>query len=200
MNTLDYILKKFNVTPEPLVRLPYMRAALSTIFKELGFKSGAEIGIDKGGFANEIICTENPDLKMYGIDPWASYEGYNEKRMSDQHELDRRYEKSRRRLSTYPNCELIKDFSMNAVKKFPPNSLDFVYIDANHDYKYVLEDIEAWAKVVKPGGIVSGHDYKSISGALPEVGMAVDDYVKTNNIKTLFTFVENNDSSWFFVK
>ena len=48
---------------------------------------------------------------------------------------------------------------MDAVKDFPDRSLDFVYIDANHDVRHVIEDIEEWSKKIKKGGIISGHDY-----------------------------------------
>jgi hypothetical protein len=37
--------------------------------------------------------------------------------------------------------------------------LDGVYIDASHDYKSVLEDIDSWYKHLKIGGIMGGHDY-----------------------------------------
>jgi cephalosporin hydroxylase len=42
---------------------------------------------------------------------------------------------------------------------FENNSLDFVYIDANHAYNYVVQDIELWYPKVKKGGYLCGHDY-----------------------------------------
>jgi predicted O-methyltransferase YrrM len=38
-------------------------------------------------------------------------------------------------------------------------SLDFVYIDANHTYQAVKEDIRLWYPKVKSGGLIMGHDY-----------------------------------------
>ena len=49
---------------------------------------------------------------------------------------------------------------MDAVEDFEDNSLDFVFIDGAHDFKNVAMDICEWAKKVRPGGIVYGHDYK----------------------------------------
>ena len=54
-------------------------------------------------------------------------------------------------------------------------SLDFVYIDARHDYCAMTEDLLAYWPLVAPGGILAGHDYMSS----PEVGMSICGYAKT---------------------
>jgi len=53
----------------------------------------------------------------------------------------------------------IKMTSIEAAKKYDDNSLDFVFIDADHEYNSVREDIAAWLPKIKIGGIISGHDY-----------------------------------------
>ena len=40
-------------------------------------------------------------------------------------------------------------------------SIDFVYIDADHEYESVRKDIAAWHPKIRRGGIISGHDYSS---------------------------------------
>ena len=70
---------------------------------------------------------------------------------------------------------------MNAVKRIPDGSLDFVYIDSNHSYDYVMEDLINWSRKVRKGGIVSGDDYYNFGGA--GVVGAVDDYTKAHGIK-----------------
>ena len=40
----------------------------------------------------------------------------------------------------------------------PDESLDIVFIDANHAYSHAIRDIKTYMKKVKPGGIISGHD------------------------------------------
>jgi len=78
---------------------------------------------------------------------------------------------------------LIKKMSMDAVKEFAPKSIDIVFIDANHNYEYVLDDIREWSKIVRTGGIVSGHDYfRSKKDICPGVKRAVNEYVAENNI------------------
>ena len=49
--------------------------------------------------------------------------------------------------------------TMQAVDLFQNESLDFIYIDARHDYKAVWDDLEAWFPKLRKGGLFSGHDY-----------------------------------------
>ena len=60
-------------------------------------------------------------------------------------------------------------YSIQAAQKMKKESLDFVYIDARHDFCAMMEDLEAYWPLVAPGGILAGHDYMSS----PEVGMNI---------------------------
>ena len=53
----------------------------------------------------------------------------------------------------------VKDSAL-AAKDFKDKAIDFLFLDANHDYKYVLKDVNAWLPKIKKGGIFCGHDYK----------------------------------------
>jgi len=58
------------------------------------------------------------------------------------------------------NCAIIRKTSCRAAKEdVKDNSLDFVFLDANHTYESVREDIELWTPKVRVGGLISGHDY-----------------------------------------
>ena len=61
--------------------------------------------------------------------------------------------------------------SLEGAAMFFDNTLDFVFIDAAHDYQSVKEDIGAWYPKVKEGGVISGHDYPEWEG----VKKAVDE-------------------------
>ncbi len=130
------------------------RDDLPQFFIDMGFKVGAEIGVYKGEFS-EKLCKVG--LKLYAVDPWRIYKDYSNPR--GQERLDFQYEHTKRVLAPYEKCKIVRKTSMEAVDDFPNNSLDFVYIDANHDFRYIAEDLSEWTKKVRPGGIVSGHDY-----------------------------------------
>lgn len=55
----------------------------------------------------------------------------------------------------------IKMNSVDAAKLYEDYSLDFVFIDAAHDYISVRNDIDAWLPKVKIGGYLCGHDYNA---------------------------------------
>lgn len=63
------------------------------------------------------------------------------------------------RTKDVPNIIKIRKTSVEAAKDFPDGSLDAVYIDAEHDEDNVRLDIKTWRKKIKPGGILSGHDF-----------------------------------------
>jgi len=90
------------------------------------------------------------------VDAWTPYPEYSSYRQPSKFreaEAD-----AKDRLKKY-GCTLIKDFSLAAAKRIPKSSLDFVYIDANHSFDEVMQDIIHWAPKVRSGGIVAGHDY-----------------------------------------
>jgi len=49
--------------------------------------------------------------------------------------------------------------SESVAKRFDDESVDLVFLDADHSEDGVLRDLEAWLPKVRAGGIVAGHDY-----------------------------------------
>lgn len=199
MNTLDFLLKRFNTenNGEFPFNLPFRRDELAKTLRDLGYKVGAEIGVDRGIYSEEL-CQANPELKLFCIDPWKDYDDYDD--IKGQQEFEVRYNEAVNRLKPY-NCTIIRKSSMSACKDFEPESLDFVYLDGNHSSKYLIDDLDKWSKIVKKGGIIAGHDYRSTlsSHGKWSVTRGVHNYLNSNNIKELFLFIERRDSSWMFV-
>jgi hypothetical protein len=212
VNTLDYIVDRYklnlNVRAMP-VEIPNVgRDNLTKLFAELDFKSGLELGVEEGLYT-EILCRENPQAMIYGVDPWRSYPGYREH--VSQTQLDGFYEGTRKRLVPYGNYKLIKKFSMEAVHDFEDESLDFVYLDGNHTLKYIINDLIEWSKKVRKGGIVSGHDYRKSRRmvTLNHVPYAVECYTQSYRIRPWFVLgrkakiegeVRDGSRSWMWVK
>ena len=179
------------------------RATLPKIFRKCDFKLGAEVGVERGRYSKKL-CELIPGLKLYCIDAWQTYDGYRDH--VGQERLDEFYLETKKRLAPF-NCQLVKDFSVKAARRFADGSLDFVFIDAAHEYESASEDIEAWAPKVRRGGIVSGHDYMDgehqdqIGIRTPYgVKQAVNEWIETNNISPLFLLSKDKCPTWFYVK
>lgn len=165
---------------------------LPQLFKDMGFKVGAEVGVELGRFARSLV-RKVPDLKLYGIDPWVRYEDqFNE------HDPDEFYKQTVKDCTPY-NIELIRKTSMEAVKDFEDESLDFVYIDGNHNFRYVTDDIDEWSKKVRKGGVVSGHDFVFEKNA--HAGYVVRDWTEIYGIDPWYIIEEEKGRpSWYWIK
>lgn len=146
---------------------------------------GAEIGVWKGDNAKSILQELNIQ-KLFLIDSWNNYKDYISK-----FNLKNCYQKVLKIFNNDNRIKILKMYSHNAVKYFNDNTLDFIYIDGNHSYKYVYNDIKIWHKKVKSGGMICGHDILNIIDVLK----AVRNYCYKNQIKYYI-----NPPDWFFIK
>jgi hypothetical protein len=201
-DTLQYIIEKFNLTDVQNRELPIPisqigRYGLASIFNQLGFKEGVEIGVEVGGYARWMF-ERIRGLHLSCVDPWMTYDGYRERLPQEQQEA--LYKMAQENLSKY-NATLIRDFSVNALKLFKDKSLDFVFIDGNHDYAHVSADIAGWEKKVRSGGILAGHDY-TITKYYDkcEVIPAVNDYTKQQGISPWFVLGDRKFTTYMWVK
>lgn len=164
------------------------RDLLPEYFKSMGYTVGAEIGVYKGEYT-KLFCEAG--LKMFAIDPWHSYAGAGRGQKS-QDRQNFLHGHAKRILASYDDCTIIRKASMDAVHEFKDGSLDFVYIDGDHNFKHIAQDIYEWTWKVRKGGIVSGHDYfctnPGANNTICHVKNVVDAYVKTYQIDNLQTF------------
>jgi predicted O-methyltransferase YrrM len=189
MDELRKIAELYEVDLSIPHKMPYVfpnttRIDLAKLFSHLGYKVGAEIGVEKG-YYSETICQNNPGVKLYCVDVWEPFPGYRD--LENNKDADQNFSKAQKRLKPY-NVEFVKEFSMDAVKHFPDNSLDFVYIDADHKYHAVVDDLFYWSKKVRVGGIISGHDYRLSHGSSDgcHVLYAVDGFARSYKIYPWF--------------
>lgn len=203
MNALDLIREKFNIDPgavSPIgLRISRHRELLD-LWRELGYLELAEIGTEAGRFAEEI-CKANPDAHLTCIDPWLAYDRYEDH--VSQSRLDHFYEVAQHRLGKY-NTTLIRETSLEAVHRFKDGSLDVVFIDGNHHFDFVVQDIIAWAPKVRRGGMVAGHDYKPEGSEKTPIPFgvieAVTGYTSAHKIKPYFLTTRDRCPTWFWIK
>ena len=137
-------------------------------------KIGAEIGCAAGQHIKAIM-EETKVEKMYGVDPYIT-ESWDMHGFFDINEtyggFDGLYEEVCDMLSPYGDrVEMIRKKSTDAAPDFEDGCLDFVFIDAFHDYENCNNDIAFWHHRVRKGGYVMGHDWDH--GSHPGVQQAV---------------------------
>jgi len=161
-----------------------------TLLNRHSCKVGAEIGV-LGGVTSVNLLKNTQIEKLYCVDPWISYNEYpdytGEGVLTDYREL------FLKNTDLYKNrIEVLVMYSSEAAKLIPDKSLDFVFIDANHTYPYVKQDIELWMPKVKLSGIVSGHDY-----GFPRTSKK---YGVTMAVKEAFKNFKLIGSVWYAIK
>lgn len=169
------------------------RGELADLFNELGLFKGAEIGVADARFST-YLCEQMPDIELYCIDPWQPYKGNPRGGGPTQH--SKNYELAKERLAPY-NAMLIRKMSMEAAAKFEDGELDFVYIDGNHNFDWVMMDIIVWSHKVRAGGIVAGHDYYHFNQS--GVVEAVDAYTAAHDIRGWFV-TDEREPTWYWQK
>lgn len=148
------IFRKFNLDFENHELNPAIKYIKEQNKKDL---IGVEIGVLCGWNALDML--KNLDIKrLYLIDPYKFYKGFED--YDSQEDITWCKNFAHNLLKEYGDKIVwIEDFSLISSLSFKDESLDFVYIDGNHSYKYSREDILSYLPKVKNGGILSGDDY-----------------------------------------
>jgi len=148
---------------------------------------GAEIGVFEGEHALEML-QNLPIKKLYLIDPYDSYGEYYE--ISNKVLHTAKQKAGDLLIKFASQIEFVQGQAAHVVNVIPDN-LDFVYIDGNHAYKYVLLDLETyWPKVLDTGGVLCGHDYNNNN--IPGVTQAVNEFAKKSDLY----FIQSNHDWW----
>ncbi len=132
------------------------------LIKEIGTEFpkgfGVEVGTFKGEFSKQIL--ENWSGTLYMVDVWRCLgDEYIDSSNHGNFDIEIFGESIKNIKGHEDRGVMVRASSEIASNMFLDNSLDFVYIDANHAYDFVKEDIELWYPKVKKGGYLCGHDY-----------------------------------------
>lgn len=120
------------------------RQTLAHFVRQYGWTRGAELGVDKGILFGMTLnlC---PDLTLIGVDVFP-----DKARSHRVFELEQKFA---------PRAIVLNMTTAQASRTIEDGSLDFVFVDADHSYEAVQEDIALWKPKVKAGGWLGGHDY-----------------------------------------
>lgn len=154
---------------------------------------GVEIGVNEGNYSEKVynFFSDKYDFHYTLIDPWRidkDFHGYGKEF------LENAYKKVLKKFANKEKVKILREASNTACDKFEDETLDFVYIDGNHDYKFVKEDLEIWYKKLRPNGVLFGDDYSRSFG----VHKAVSEFSFENKI--IAKFSEDDYKNFAFIK
>jgi len=167
------------------------------------FGEGVEVGVYRGDFSDMLLKSWK-GRRLYSADPWVecSSEEYTDICNVSSVQQEENFQFTSGRLQRFGDRSLIlRKTSKDASEFFEVGSLDFVYIDAQHHYEAVSEDLEFWTNKVRAGGVIAGHDY--LNGQLESgrygVKKAVDEWAERARLQVHATR-EGPYPSWFVIK
>lgn len=137
---------------------------------------GAEIGVYRGEHA--AFYFKELDIKLvFLIDPYMSYGNYSPIGVGLK-DLAKAEKMAHKRLYSHRRkIKWVREKSSEAARFIADASLDFVYIDGNHSYGFVAEDLVLYYPKLKKRGLLAGHDYD-----IESVRKAVDEFAAAHNL------------------
>ena len=179
---------------------------------------GVEIGVFRGEFACQLLETWHGS-KLILVDPWSHLSDYLDSWNGSHAEMERNYQITIARLARFESrTEILRMRSETAVNFVPNKSCDFIYLDANHSYAAVWNDLNLWFPKLRVGGTMSGHDYfdaladerfepilaKGVGDLSPEklTSYGVKSAVKrfANILRTQIRTTQEDLPTWYFTK
>jgi hypothetical protein len=156
----------------------------------------AEIGVYEGKFSRRIVEFTQPK-KLHLIDPWhfQTSEAYKDsfyggEQGGGQAGMDRRHDMVKSMFASQiadGSIAIHRNDSSKAAAEFPDRYFDWVYIDGNHLYEFVRDDLRLFRPKVRPGGYICGDDYHADDNWFHGgVKRAVDEFVAAGEAKPVF--------------
>lgn len=156
-----------------------------------------EVGVLFGEYS-EWFLNEWPGT-LHMVDPWVQQDSGLYLDGCNGVHMPLAYERTLRTVKRFKERAVIhRMFSQDAAGQFAIESLSAVYLDGNHGYKAVRDDISAWLPTIKSGGVLAGHDHYSRHDEWQDCGVkeAVSDFARENRLMVHLTPC----TSWFILK
>lgn len=182
------------------------RLVIAKTLKLMDYRgASAEVGVWLGAHSRVLLDNWRSGGTHLLVDPWKhdpcpQVRGAKDKQCQhSQDEFDKIATQTVKTLSgAFPSrVKVLRNYSVAAATMVPHASLDFVYLDARHDFEGIAEDMQAWWPKVCPGGIMAGHDLKHQG-----VEKAVSQFPSHHSGQVAATFftAEGMTPSWIFFR
>lgn len=181
---------------------------LITVTEGLHIDKACEIGVHRGDFS-DFMLRQIPLNNLYLVDKWSSQEIVNnfspfddmpfyitDRLDSDlmnsffdgspyeQETIEKHYKYTAERFANDPRVKIIRESSFDALSHFDSGELDLIYIDANHQYEFILRDLMTWSSKLSPDGLMILNDcIISPKGVKQNLGV----------LQAAMTFIRNSD-------
>ena len=152
---------------------------LVDLIQENNLKIIVEVGVDKGAVLKKVLTDCGGIIEQYwAVDTWEIWDFTEKFQKRSEKDWLRIYQSICEQMLYFPQLRLLKMTSENASELFSDNSIDLIFIDADHQYQSVQDDISFWFPKIKTGGFLTGHDYGHKN--FPGVKQAVDEAFGTD--------------------
>lgn len=121
----------------------------------------AEIGVWEGGFSRRILEICEPS-ELHLIDPWQYMPEFGNTgfgRKKNEHLMEEKFQQVSEAFKDDPRIHIHRATSETALSQLADGSLDWVYIDGNHNDPFIGQDLATCLRKVKHDGIITGDDY-----------------------------------------
>lgn len=157
----------------------------------------AELGIFKGEFSSQIVSNVSPSM-FYMVDTFHGHAGSGDKDGNNfcVVNMSEIYKQLTHNYKDYDNVRVIQNFSHIFLENLEDDSLDAIYIDADHSYESVKRELSISLKKVKKDGFIMGHDYEN--NFHPGTVQAVNEFCISNNLEIKY-LTEDVSPSYFII-
>lgn len=157
---------------------------------------GAELGVFQGQFSR-ILKDSGKFKQLCLVDIFEGfvYSGDKNGENGKTVDINESYKELKHVYKDCSDVKIIKQSSSDFLNSLQDDYLSFVYIDADHSYESVKNDLELSRIKVKNNGIISGHDYDKIS--FPGVFLAVNEFISKYSLSFITT--EQDKLSSYFI-
>lgn len=194
------------------------RAELGDILNAEGMRTGVELGVQRGLYSLDMLSRWKSCTYYVLVDLWKHQENYKDAaNLGDAGHAAFRQETMQRLRRYSSKLQVCQDYTTRCAEKYRRvnTTFDFIYVDARHDYKGVLLDLNDWYPMLKRGGIIAGHDYVTnddgprqggqdwsinFDGTRDPTGRAVkgavDDFAAKHGLQISVSYRESGWNTW----